>query len=173
MSKMFLMSTTQSKDRDTAFELYRGEIYTWAYRLVGRHHDALDVVQDVFLRWIQNDDRSTLRNPRAWLRRVTIHRAIDFARSRSADRKRERKSAKSEVGSFTDQTQQDELRADLVAALDKLSDMQRSVLIAKVFDGLTFARIAAEMEIAVSTAKTHYLRALTTMRHRLGNRWEN
>lgn len=173
MSKTFLMSTTQSKDRDTAFELYRGEIYTWAYRLVGRHHDALDVVQDVFLRWIQNDVRSTLRNPRAWLRRVTIHRAIDFARSRSSDRKRERKTARTEAGSLSDLTQQDELRADLVAALDKLSDMQRSVLIAKVFDGLTFARIAAEMEIAVPTAKTHYLRALTTMRDQLGSRWDN
>ena len=166
------MSTTQSKDRDTAFELYRGEVYTWAYRLVGRHHDALDVVQDVFLRWIQYDDRSSLRNPRAWLRRVTTNRAIDFARSLNAISKRERDSAHAEV-SDAELPLQDELRADLVAALDKLSEMQRSVLIAKVFDGLTFARIAAELEIAVPTAKTHYLRALTTMRNRLGDRWEN
>lgn len=167
------MSSTQAKDRDTAFELYRGEVYAWAYRLVGRHHDALDVAQDVFLRWIENDDRSSLRNPRAWLRRVTINRAIDVARSRTAIAKRQREASQTEAKADADLTLQDELRADLVAAMGQLSDMQRSVLIAKVFDGLTFARIAAELEIAVPTAKTHYLRALTTMRHRLGSRWDN
>ncbi len=167
------MCPVKSRDRDTAFELYRSEVYTWAYRLVGRHHDALDVVQDVFLRWIQKDNRTELRNPRAWLRRVTINRAIDVARSRSVASKHDYKTAQNEVGRDPDLTQQDELRADLVAALDKLSDMQKSVLIAKVFEGLTFAKIAAEMEIAVPTAKTHFLRAVTTMRDRLGDKWGN
>jgi len=167
------MCPVKSKDRDTAFELYRGEIYTWAYRLVGQHHDALDVVQDVFLRWVQQNEKSTLRNPRAWLRRVTINRAIDVARSRNANLKREYQFSQPDSNDNTDLLLQDELRGDLVAAMEQLSDMQRSVLVAKVFDGLTFARIAAELEIAVPTAKTHYLRALTTMRDRLGNRWGN
>ena len=34
------------------FEEHRDEVYRWAYRLVGRHHDALDVAQDVFVKWI-------------------------------------------------------------------------------------------------------------------------
>ena len=27
------------------FEQYRHDVYAWAYRLLGRHHDALDVAR--------------------------------------------------------------------------------------------------------------------------------
>ena len=65
----------------------------------------------------------------------------------------------------------DELRSDIADAVETLSEMQQSVLFAKVYDGLTFARIAAELEIAVPTVKTHYLRALCSLRDRLGQQW--
>jgi len=37
------VSMVHTAERDAAFEAYRDEVYTWAYRLLGRHHDALDV----------------------------------------------------------------------------------------------------------------------------------
>jgi DNA-directed RNA polymerase specialized sigma24 family protein len=48
--------------------------------------------------------------------------------------------------------------------LDRLSERQRAVLVAKVFDDETFAEIAAGMEMSVSSAKTHYIRALRALR---------
>jgi RNA polymerase sigma factor (sigma-70 family) len=63
------------------------------------------------------------------------------------------------------------LREDIASALDRLSDIQRSVLVAKVYDEMTFAAIAAEMNVAVSTVKTHYLRAVQAVRDRLRPRW--
>jgi len=63
------------------------------------------------------------------------------------------------------------LRQDIAAALDRLTDIQRSVLVAKVYDEMTFAEIAAEMSVAVSTVKTHYLRAVQVVRDRLRPRW--
>jgi RNA polymerase sigma factor (sigma-70 family) len=45
-----------------------------------------------------------------------------------------------------------------------LSERQRSVLLAKVFDGMTFAEIGREMGLSTPTVKTHYLRALRAMR---------
>ena len=65
------------------------------------------------------------------------------------------------------------LRAEIAAALDGLTEAQRSVLVAKVYDGQTFARIAEDLDIAVPTAKTHYLRAIRIVRDRLGPRWSN
>jgi len=65
------------------------------------------------------------------------------------------------------------LRHDVTAGLAKLSDLQRSVLVAKVYDEMTFAEIAAELDVAVSTAKTHYLRAVRTIRDRLQSRWSD
>ena len=157
--------------RDAAFESYRNEVYTWAYRLLGRHHDALDVAQDVFLRWVNQCASSPPRNPRAWLRRVTIHRAIDFRRSNASRRIREMRSPASTVHADESTVARDELRSDLADAVAALSEMQQSVLFAKVYDGLTFARIAAELEIALPTVKTHYLRAVCALRDRLGQQW--
>jgi DNA-directed RNA polymerase specialized sigma24 family protein len=41
------------------------------------------------------------------------------------------------------------------------------VLIARTYEGLTFAEIAVELGIAVPTVKTHYLRAVSAVRDRL------
>lgn len=159
--------SSPSADANAAFDRYREEVYTWAYRILGRHHDALDVAQDVFLRWVRNRPQGGADSPRGWLRRVTMNRAVDLIRSR--------KSAPGALSSATelsaraqgDALETMELRATIAAALDRLSEMQRSVLIAKVYDGLTFAEIAVDHQLAVPTVKTHYLRAVSAMRDRL------
>ncbi len=155
------------------FEQYAGEIYGWAYRLLGRHHDALDVVQDVFLRWDAQCARKAPTRPHGWLRRVTLNRAIDLRRQRyaiseSPDLLPSRQSGQGDTAAQLDQ---EVLRDDVAAAFCRLSDVQRSVLVAKVYDDLTFAQIAAELELAVSTVKTHYLRAVQSVRGRLQRRW--
>jgi RNA polymerase sigma factor (sigma-70 family) len=161
------MSTLKPADRFAEFERYRHDVYAWAYRLLGRHHDALDVAQDVFLRWARQARDQTPAHPRSWLRRVTINRAIDLRRatkrSSASHAMGERASAKGEAGA----TERDELRAQVAAAMAGLSEMQRAVLTAKVHDELTFAQIAAEHGVAVPTVKTHYLRAVRALRDRL------
>ena len=63
------------------------------------------------------------------------------------------------------------LRDDIAGALDRLSELQRGVLVAKVYDEMTFAEIATELDLALSTVKTHYLRAVRAVRDRLQRRW--
>lgn len=155
------------------FEQHARDIYEWAYRLLGRHHDALDVVQDVFVTWSQQCGRQAPASPRGWLRRVTVNRAVDtFRRQREhatpADSLLRLIPATDDVTGVADDR---ELRADIAAALDGLTEHQRAVLVAKVYDGLTFAEIAAELELAVPTCKTHYLRALRAVREKLSPRW--
>lgn len=154
------------------YELYAPQVYGWAYRFLGRHHDALDVVQDVFLKWMAQCTRGTPDRPRGWLRRVTVNRAIDVARQR-----RETPEADIQVADRDGDEQalvrsdREVLREDVATAMQRLPEMQRAVLVAKVYDELTFAQVADELDISVSTAKTHFLRALTAMRERLRVRW--
>ena len=154
------------------YEHYAPQVYGWAYRFLGRHHDALDVVQDVFLRWMAQCARGTPDRPRGWLRRVTVNRAIDVARQR-----RETPEADIQVADRDGDEQtlvrndREVLREDVSTAMQRLPEMQRAVLVAKVYDELTFVQVADELDIAVSTAKTHFLRALTAMRERLRVRW--
>lgn len=156
----------------SGFEEYTADVYAWAYRLLGRHHDALDVVQDVFLRWDAQCARQKPGRPRGWLRRVTLNRAIDFKRqSRPAGDAVDEPSVRAVTPEPAAERNPAELRRDITAALDRLTEVQRGVLVAKVYDDMTFAEIAAELELAVSTVKTHYLRAVRAMRDRLRPRY--
>jgi len=157
------------------FEEYTSDVYGWAYRLLGRHHDALDVVQEVFLRWHAQCRQEAPQRARGWLRRVTLNRAIDLRRRRrgtadAADTAVMPDPA-TDRGVDLANLDHDVLRSDIAAALDRLSEAQRGVLVAKVYDEMTFPEIATELEVSVSTVKTHYLRAVRAVRDRLQPKW--
>ena len=163
------MTTLASIESARVFAQHRDEVYRWAYRLVGRHHDALDVAQDVFVKWIEaSRGGGVVDNPRAWLRRVTANRAIDVVRARTTAVAAALDLGNSRIAKDVDESHShDELRREIALALEPLTDIQRSVLIARTFDELTFAKIAAELDVAIPTVKTHYLRAVSAVRDRL------
>lgn len=167
------MSTPKQADPAAEFERYRHDVYAWAYHLLGRHHDALDVAQDVFLRWARQVRKAAPAHPRSWLRRVTINCAIDLRRAASSMPATVGIEEQAGAGTDGSALERDELRAQVAAAMIDLSEMQRSVLTARIHDDLTFAQIAAEHGLAVPTVKTHYLRALRTVRDRLKSRWSH
>lgn len=165
------MNTAQPLPSDTTFEAHRHAVYGWAYRIVGSHHDALDIAQDVYLRWVDQLARDVPDNPVAWLRRVTINRAIDVQRARRMAGQVSDGLGDVVIDVAKTQADTETLRDDLAQTLDTLTEPQRAVLIAKVFDELTFAQIAHELGVAIPTVKTHYVRALSTARDRLARHW--
>jgi RNA polymerase sigma-70 factor (ECF subfamily) len=64
---------------DAAFESHRPRLLALAYRLLGSRSDAEEIVQDAWLRWHQAD-RSTIREPEAWLVTTTTRLGIDRLR---------------------------------------------------------------------------------------------
>jgi len=157
---------------ETAFEDHRARVYAWAYRLVQNHHDALDVTQEVLIRWWRTHAvQDAPSNAVGWLRRVTVNLAIDTIRS--AARRPERRGgepvplADTEALAASDHSVRREAARQVAEALESLSEHQRGVVVAKVYDGCTFARIAEQMGLAVPTVKTHYLRGLEALRRKL------
>jgi RNA polymerase sigma-70 factor (ECF subfamily) len=65
----------------------RPRLFGLAYRMLGTQADADDVVQEAFVRW-QSAERSSIRDPQAWLVTTTTRAAID--RLRALQRERER-----------------------------------------------------------------------------------
>jgi RNA polymerase sigma-70 factor (ECF subfamily) len=153
-------------DVETCFPAHRARVYRWAHAMCGRHEDALEAVQDVFLRLL--DRQPCLANAAAtitWLRRVTARVMIDRWRAESARATRQARHVRD--NRVPDPLEQRELADQLRAALGSLSEQQRLVLMCKCYDQMTFQQIADELGIAVPTAKTHYLRALAAVRDRL------
>jgi RNA polymerase sigma-70 factor (ECF subfamily) len=58
------------------FEEHRPVLLGLAYRLLGSMHDAQDVVQDAWVRWVA-EDRRAVRDPRAFLVTVVTRLALD------------------------------------------------------------------------------------------------
>ncbi len=153
-------------DVAACFETHRARVYRWAHALCGRHEDALDIVQEVFLRmWRKPPKLAGEPATVAWLRQVTSRVVIDRWRA-EATRAGATRHYVSAPGA-EEMPDASELAEDLRTAIASLSEQQRLVLIAKTYDRMTFRQIADEMGIAVPTAKTHYLRALSAVRARL------
>ncbi len=141
-------------------------VYQWAYRMLRNHDGALDATQEVMLRSVQYRG-ADIKNDRGWLRRITVNHCIDALRKKrpvaveSLEPVNRQPSPVGEAISI-------ETAEMVTTALDKLTEQQRAVVVAKTYDGETFASIAESMNLSVGTVKTHYLRGLTTLRNALG-----
>ncbi|SBT46125.1 RNA polymerase sigma-70 factor, ECF subfamily [Micromonospora auratinigra] len=79
---MTVTGTTASAGALTA---HRPMLLGLAYRLLGSLHDAEDVLQEAYLRWL-DVDRAAVAEPRRYLSRVVTRLALDRLRARQAAR---------------------------------------------------------------------------------------
>lgn len=137
------------------FEEHRPVLMGVAYRMLGRVADAEDVVQDAWLRW-SRADRAEVREPRAYLVRVTTRLAID--RLRQVQSRRESyvgpwlpEPLVTDFGPTVPDTAEQAVLADSVSlavlvVLESLSPLERAVFVLREAFGLTYAEIAGTLE---------------------------
>ncbi|MET7983552.1 MULTISPECIES: RNA polymerase sigma-70 factor [unclassified Streptomyces] len=143
---------------DTAtdvFEEHRPVLMGVAYRMLARVADAEDVVQEAWLRW-SAEDRSEVREPRAYLVRVTTRLAID--RLRQVQSRREAYVGpwlpEPYVTDFGDPVPDSAERAVLadsvslavLVVLESLSPLERAVFVLREAFGYPYADIAAVLD---------------------------
>ncbi|MCX5534996.1 RNA polymerase sigma factor SigJ [Streptomyces sp. NBC_00006] len=137
------------------FEEHRPVLMGVAYRMLGRVADAEDVVQDAWLRW-SRADRADVREPRAYLVRITTRLAID--RLRQAQTRRESyvgpwlpEPLVTDFGPTVPDTAEQAVLADSVSlavlvVLESLSPLERAVFVLREAFGLSYAEIAGTLE---------------------------
>lgn len=70
-----------NKDKETTiFENVRPKLMGIAYRFLSTVSDAEDVVQDVYIKWL-NSNITTINNPEAWLKKVCTRKCLDIIKS--------------------------------------------------------------------------------------------
>jgi RNA polymerase sigma-70 factor (ECF subfamily) len=124
----------------------RGLLVGVAYRVLGSMTDAEDVVQDTWLRW-STVDRSTIKDPRAYLVTVTTRLAIDRLRRAKARRETYVGSWLPEpISTSPDVAEHAELASSvelaLLVVLETLSPLERAVFVLREAFELPFAEIA-------------------------------
>jgi RNA polymerase sigma-70 factor (ECF subfamily) len=125
-----------------------------------------DVVQEAFLLLV----RQTIApdNPVGWLYRVVRNRAINAARSRGRQSRRETAVAAQGEPWFNAATGDRLDAAAATAALKHLSIAEREAIVARLWGGLTFDEIARISGSSTSTVHRCYRRGLAALRERLG-----
>ena len=165
---------TDDAGATAGFEGFIPQVFDWAFRLTRNRDQSMDVVQDVFLKWRHQCSVAPPDKPEAWLRTVTARRVFELSRSPRLRVIGGAESLEDKI-SFDDALagpDLDALRGDVFAALQRLTDAQRDVVLAKIMDEKTFATIAVDLGVSVSTVKTHYLRGLRHLRDALTPRWK-
>lgn len=150
--------------RDDAFaalyDRYGRSLYRFAWTMLRSRHDAEDAAQEVFLGIAQLREKlAGIHNLRAYLF-STLRHAI----ARQLSKRMPEPLPASEVPQIAAAGIGVELAAAVELALAALPAEQREVVSLKVDGELTFAEIAAVLEISPNTAASRYRYALEKLR---------
>ncbi|MBI5866364.1 MAG: sigma-70 family RNA polymerase sigma factor [Planctomycetes bacterium] len=158
------------ESRRRLFERFREPAYQSAFRVTGRHEDALDVVQDAFIRAFDRLAEFQRESGfKTWLLRIVTNRSLDVLRARkvrlAAPLEAGDEEGRIEPPSPADQSdpargaEQAELAARLQAAIDTLPPDQRTVFALFATGGLSYGEIAEAVGIPIGTVMSRLFHA--------------
>jgi len=147
------------------FDKYHKKVYGIAYGVVRQREEALDVVQEVFLKLFRSIKNFKGRSHfYTYLYRMVMNTAIDHKRKAG----KQFMSSLDEEGSFEPSEEaekgperillQKELEERVRLAIDKLPDEQRAALIFRDVEGLSYQEMAEAMGCSIGTvmSRLHY-----------------
>ncbi len=144
---------------------YQDRAYRLAYQFLMNHDDALDIAQEAFARAYKALPRFRGRSSfYTWLYRIVINLALDLLRDRGSRGKmpiEELESIFQRVAPIPDPSQIMEARefsSQIQKALAKLPLPQRTVVILKDLEGLSYQEIAQSVGCSMGTvmSRLHY-----------------
>jgi RNA polymerase sigma-70 factor (ECF subfamily) len=165
---------------DELFRRYRQPAYRVAYRLLSHEADALDAVQEGFVKALTHlhgfQGRSSFKT---WLLRVVSNAALDLGRQRG---RREAVSLDAPQAGDVVQTrllaadessrglERGDLRRQLDQALASLSDVQRQTFVLYADGELSYREIAEAMQTSIGTVMSRLFYARQKLRAFLNER---
>ena len=171
------------RDEEACAELvseHQRMVYQLSLNLLGDHNEALDLSQEVFLRvfrmistfrgqsalrtWIYRIVVNQARNRQRWWRRR--HRAQQVSLDEHIENHGELPEQNT-TGSPDRLLGQKQLAERIRVALDQLPFDQRTALVLREIDGLSYEEIGYSLGIAVGTVKSRLARARESLRGQL------
>jgi RNA polymerase sigma-70 factor (ECF subfamily) len=156
------------------FHRYRQPAYRIAYRLLGNEPDALDAVQEGFVKALTHLDGFQGRSSfKTWLLRVVGNAALDLGRQRgrremlSLDRPERPETTPEQLLSIEDQGRnldQEDLRGQLSRALALLPEAQRKTFVLFADAGLSYREVAETLGISIGTVMSRLFYARQRLR---------
>jgi RNA polymerase sigma-70 factor (ECF subfamily) len=171
-----LLEHVREGDREafmTIIRLYQQKVFVMAYSILRDREDALDAVQETFLRLYQ---KAGLYRPghsfQGWLLQMAKNISIDSYRKHQRKRREwETSRPLEEIPVATEDRAGDSAASDLRSAfarsVETLAERQRMVFVMRHYNELQFNEISDAMRISVGTAKSLHFKAVRNLRKRL------
>lgn len=178
-----LVDQAAGGDRDAQrrlFDLHRDAAFRVALRITGRREDALDVVQDGFIRAFERlGEFQRGAQFRTWLLRIVSNRALDILRARKVrlaipldgeddDARVQLEDRRAEVAPEAD-LERAELASRLRRAVESLPADQRAVFALYATGDLTYGQIAEVLGIPIGTVMSRLYHARRRLHEQLSD----
>jgi RNA polymerase sigma factor (sigma-70 family) len=146
---------------ETIVDRYQGRLLAFCRQMLGSTEDAEDVLQEVFVnayRAMLADEREI--NLRPWLYRICRNRCLNLLRKPTADAQESMDMVPMvEAASTAEKVSNREEFRQLLADVGKLPETQRTALLLREMDAMSYEEIAAAMEASVPSVKSLLVRA--------------
>jgi RNA polymerase sigma-70 factor (ECF subfamily) len=180
-----LVEAARRGDRDafrTLFERYHRRALALAVGVVRHQDDALDIVQDAFIKAHKHLDKfEGTSSFYTWLYRIVMNLAIDHLRKHRRIRPVELDEQHLDEAASGDDTllprllggnpgralMDKQIRARIDEALGELSDNHRSVLVMRELEGMSYEEMAQAMNCSKGTIMSRLFHARKNMQKRL------
>jgi RNA polymerase sigma-70 factor (ECF subfamily) len=181
-----LVKRVRNGDKDAFRELverYQRKVFSIAYGMVGNREDAMDLVQDAFLKAYRNLDRFEGSSSfYTWLYRIVVNVCIDYIRRHGKRHKVEyddqiqREEAvdaddrihASKLGLDPTKVQgRRELIEQIEKALEELSPIHKEAIILREIEGLSYQEMAEVLDIATGTVMSRLHHARKNLQEKL------
>ena len=140
---------------------YQGRLLGFCRQMLGSTEDAEDVLQEVFVnayKAMLADEREI--NLRPWLYRIARNRCLNHLRKPTADAQESMDMVPEvEAASTAEKVHNREEFRQLLTDVKKLPETQRSALLLREMDALSYEEIAAAMDTTVPSVKSLLVRA--------------
>ncbi|NVB83875.1 MAG: sigma-70 family RNA polymerase sigma factor [Kofleriaceae bacterium] len=180
-----LVEAARKGDRDafrTLFERYHRRAYALAFGVLRHQDDALDVVQDAFIKAHKYLDKFEGNSSfYTWLYRIVMNLAIDHLRKHRRAKPVELDEQHLEEGGVGEESllpkmlggnpgralMDKEIRARIDEALGELSENHRAVLVMRELEGMSYEEMAQAMNCSKGTIMSRLFHARKNMQKRL------
>ncbi len=177
-----LVERIKEGDREAFMEvtrIYQKKVYLLAYSYLRNNEDALDIVQETFLRLYQKVDMfRSEKNFQTWLLQIAKNLCIDYYRknySRTKDYRTDKdvEEVKLPAQNEGDPHSYSDLKRVFGECLGRLTEKQRLIFVMKHYNNLEYKEIAQILRISVGTVKSLQFKAVANLKALMTPIWES
>ncbi len=147
------------------YEKYRDRVFASAYRILGEHHAAADLSQEIFVK-VHGELAGFKFESRfsTWLFRVAVNHALNKAGEGARHARIREKILREGRGDPGGTREGRPLDERVHRAIQKLSPKLRAIISLRYLEGLSYGEIAEVLEISIGTVKSRLFLAHETLR---------